>query len=72
VASADHMLDALLESVESLTNFPDRVSYPKELKGLGIQEYRQAFFKPYRVIVRVIGQNVFIVLIAGYAGFDRA
>ena len=64
VASADHVLDALLASVESFTNFPDRVTYPKELLGLGVQEYRQAFFKSYRVIYRAICQKVFIVLIA--------
>lgn len=64
VVSADHVLDALLASVESLINFPDRGAYPKELIGLGIQEYRQGFFKPYRVIYRVIGQQVFIMLIA--------
>ncbi len=63
-ANADYVLDALMETVERLTNFPDRGSYPKELIGLGIQEYRQAFFKPYRVIYRVIGQKVYIVLIA--------
>jgi toxin ParE1/3/4 len=64
VDSADHVLDALLESVESLTHFHDRGAYPKELIGLGIQEYLQAFFKPYRVIYCVIGQQVLIVLIA--------
>lgn len=62
--NANYVLDALMEIVENLSSFPDRGSYPKELIGLGIQEYRQAFFKPYRVIYRVIGQKVYIVLIA--------
>lgn len=64
MVSADHVLDALLASVESLIDFPERGSYPKELIGLGIHEYRQEFFKPYRVMYRVTGQKVFIVLIA--------
>lgn len=63
-ANADYVLDALMETVERLTSFPDRGPYPNELIGLGNQEYRQAFFKPYRVICRVIGQMVYIVLIA--------
>ncbi len=63
-ANANYVLDALMEIVESLSNFPARGPYPKELIGLGIQEYRQAFFKPYRVIYRVIGQKVYIVLLA--------
>lgn len=55
----------LMEVVESLSNFPERDSYPKELVGLGIKEYRQTFFKPYRVIYRVTGSQIIIYLIAG-------
>ena len=39
-------------------------SYPKELLQLGIREYRQALFKPYRLIYRVTGKQVFIYMIA--------
>lgn len=62
-ASADRVLDQLMEVVEGLSRFPERGSYPKELAALGIKEYRQTFFKPYRVIYRVTGQRVFIYLI---------
>ncbi len=41
-----------------------RRSQPKELRGLGDQEYRQVFFKPYRLIYRVVGERVAIYLIA--------
>lgn len=64
VANANYVLDALIEVVESLSKFPERGSYPKELVGLGIKEYRQTFFKPYRVIYRVTGSQVIIYLIA--------
>ena len=64
VANANHVLDELIEVVESLSKFPERGSYPKELVGLGIKEYRQTFFKPYRVIYRVTGSQVIIYLIA--------
>jgi toxin ParE1/3/4 len=64
VASANRVLDQLMEIVESLSQFPERGSYPKELVALGIKEYRQASFKPYRVIHRVIGNQVIIYLIA--------
>ncbi len=64
VANANHALDALMEVVQSLSKFPERGSYPKELIGLGIKEYRQTFFKPYRVIYRVAGRQVVIYLIA--------
>lgn len=63
-ASADYVLDRLLEVVESLTAFPERGAYPKELVALGIRDYRQTAFKPYRVIYRVMGQKVYIYVIA--------
>ncbi len=64
VANATYVLDELMDVVESLSKFPERGRYPKELVGLGIKEYRQTFFKPYRVIYRVTGSQVIIYLIA--------
>lgn len=52
-----------MDVVESLSKFPERGSYPKELVGLGIKEYRQTFFKPYCVIYRVTGSEVIFYLI---------
>lgn len=64
VANADAVLDSLMAVVASLSKLPERGSYPKELVGLGIKEYRQTVFKPYRVIYRVTGSQVIIYLIA--------
>jgi toxin ParE1/3/4 len=64
VANANHVLDTLMKVVENLSKLPERGSYPKELVSLGIKEYRQTFFKPYRVIYRVTGSHVIIYLIA--------
>jgi toxin ParE1/3/4 len=64
VESAHYVLDQLLEVTESLATFPERGAYPKELAALGVHDYRQSFFKPYRVIYRVLGQKVYIYLIA--------
>jgi len=63
-ANAAYVLERLLETLQSLSIFPQRGSYPKELLELGIKEYRQAAFKPYRVIYRVSGQQVIVALIA--------
>ena len=62
--NANYVLDRLLEVVESLAVFPDRGTYPKELLALGIRDYRQTAFKPYRVIYRVIAQKVYVYVIA--------
>ena len=64
VGNANHVLDGLMEVMDGLTKFPGRGSYPKELVALGIKEYRQTFFKPYRVVYRVSGCQVIIYLIA--------
>jgi toxin ParE1/3/4 len=61
--NADYVLDKLLEVAESVATFPERGSYPPELLALGIREYRQAFFKRYRVIYRVIGKQATIYVI---------
>ncbi|MDN5871000.1 MAG: type II toxin-antitoxin system RelE/ParE family toxin [Nitrococcus sp.] len=63
-AKADYVLDQILEVAKRLESFPKRGTHPKELLVLGIHEYRQTAFKPYRVIYRVIEQKVYIYLIA--------
>jgi toxin ParE1/3/4 len=62
--NADYVLDKLLEVVATLSTYPERGSHPKELIALGIREYRQVHFKPYRLIYRVTGKQVFIYIIA--------
>lgn len=64
VANANYVLDQLMEVVKSLSRYPERGSYPKELVALGIKEYRQTSFKSYRAVYRVTGSQVMIYLIA--------
>ncbi|WP_321952360.1 type II toxin-antitoxin system RelE/ParE family toxin [Paraburkholderia bannensis] len=63
-ANADYVLDQLNSVLENLARFPERGSHPKELVALGIKEYRQAMFKPYRLIYRIIDTQVVIYVIA--------
>ena len=62
--NADRVLDRLVEVAEGLAANPERGSVPKELQSLGIKDYRQAFFKPYRMIYRVVNERVVVYLIA--------
>lgn len=62
-ANANHVLDRLMQIVAGLARSPERGGYPRELLALGIKDYRQTAFKPYRVIYRVIGSEVVIYLI---------
>ena len=63
VASANRLLDKLMTVVERLSRFPERGDFPRELVALGIREYRQTSFKPYRVIYRIVGNQLVIHLI---------
>jgi toxin ParE1/3/4 len=63
-AAADRVLEGLLKVAEDLATFPERGSHPRELLALGIREYRQVFFKPYRLVYRIIRNEVIVYLIA--------
>ena len=63
-AQADSVLERLLKVADDLATFPERGAHPRELLALGIREYRQVFFKPYRLIYRIIDKRVVIFLIA--------
>ena len=60
---ADYVLDQIDKSFSKLSEFPERGAYPKDLLTLGIREYREIFFKPYRIIYRIMEKNVYVLLI---------
>jgi toxin ParE1/3/4 len=49
-AKADYVMERITAAVDSLRTLPARGSRPRELLALGESEYRQAFFKPYRIV----------------------
>ena len=38
-------------------------AFPKELLAIGLKEYREIFFKSYRIIYRVMAENVYVLVI---------
>jgi toxin ParE1/3/4 len=58
------VLDKIQAKIESLIDNPQRGVVPPELRSLGLQKYREIFFKPYRIIYHVREQRVIINLIA--------
>jgi toxin ParE1/3/4 len=62
--AAETLLDSLLAKAEALERFPDRGGVPKELERLGIRTFRQLVHPPYRIVYRVVGQEVVVLLIA--------
>jgi toxin ParE1/3/4 len=61
---ADYVLDQIEKAFSSLSENPERGAYPKELLAIGLREYREIFFKPYRIIYRVMAENVYVMVIA--------
>ena len=62
--AADRVLDRLLAAVETLATLQGRGSQLRELEALGFHAYRQIMSKPWRMIYRVIGPQVFLYVIA--------
>lgn len=60
---AEHVLDRLSETAEKIGDMPHGGSRPTELPPGTEGEYRQVFFKPYRVIYEFSGKEVVILLI---------
>ena len=60
---ADYVFEQIQKAFSRLSESPKRGAYPKELLSLGIREYREVFFKPYRIIYRVMDKNIYILLI---------
>ena len=63
-AAAERVLDRLLETADRLAQSPNRGAFPPELIVLGMREFRQVFFKPYRLIYQVLGHRVVVHVIA--------
>lgn len=60
---ANYVLDKIESTLTRLSESPERGAFTKELLALGIRDYREIFFKPYRIIYRVVSKNVYIFLI---------
>lgn len=63
-ANAAYVLDQLQQVFSSLAAQPERGTCPRELSAIGLREYREIFFKPYRIIYRVVADDVYIMLVA--------
>jgi toxin ParE1/3/4 len=57
---ADALLDRLERAVASLAEIPERGHVPPELARIGIREYREIHFKPYRIIYTFEGDAVVV------------
>ena len=64
LSSAIQVLDKIQSRIDSLNQQLERGAIPPELKNLGIDKYREVFFKPYRIIYQIKERRVVINVIA--------
>lgn len=60
VEKADILLAALEETCLGLSELPGRGNVPKELYILGMTEFREVHYEPYRVIYRIVGRRAVV------------
>lgn len=59
-AQADHLLSAIERESDRLDTMPTRGHYSPELERIGVLDFREVFFKPYRIIYEVRGIQVVV------------
>jgi toxin ParE1/3/4 len=60
VGNADRLLDKLERTIMGLETMPSRGNFPPELERIGVLDFREVFFKPYRIIYQVIKASIYV------------
>jgi len=58
--NADWLLRKLEAACASLNRIPKRGHVPPELETVGVFEYREILFQPYRIIYQIQGDRVYV------------
>ncbi len=57
---AERLIQKLRALCLNLAELPDRGHVPPELEFIGVLDYLEVHYKPYRVIYQVIGEQVYV------------
>ena len=58
--NAEYVFHKIEEVCRSLSSLPDRGHIPPELERIGVINFKEIHFKPYRIIYEVINKKVFV------------
>jgi toxin ParE1/3/4 len=61
---AEYVLDRIEKKFINLADQLKQGGFVKELLNLGIRDFREIFFKPYRIIYRINSDKIYVYLIA--------
>lgn len=59
-ARADQLVDSIEQSIFALAVMPARGHFPHELEMIGVREFREVHFKPYRIVYALHGDKVVV------------
>lgn len=59
-AKAERIINKLQELCIALEEFPERGHVPPELEFVGVLDYREVHYKPYRAIYQIVGDQVYV------------
>ena len=57
---ADELLDGMERTILALAEMPERGHVPPEMERIGVREYREVHFKPYRIVYAIVGDAVIV------------
>jgi toxin ParE1/3/4 len=63
-AKAEQVAQGIEKTFSSLATLPNRGNHPRELLAMGNRAYREAHYKPYRIVYRVLDREVLVLIIA--------
>ena len=58
--SADKLVNGIEKTIISLAEMPERGHFPPELERIGIREFRENHFKPYRIVYSIQKHEVVV------------
>lgn len=60
VEQADTLLDHIEETVQKIETFPLRGHIPPELERIGVFDFKEIHYKPFRIIYEIRKSEVFV------------
>jgi toxin ParE1/3/4 len=60
IVNAEKLLENIYNTCQSLSELAHRGHTPPELERIGIFEYKEIHFKPYRIIYQIIDNEIYI------------
>ena len=60
IESARRLISNIKSVCQNLSEYPNRGNIPAELERIGVLDYREAHYKPYKIIYQVMDSVVYV------------